>query len=63
MKQNIENADADLNKIELRECFEMIGMQTFFRIRAENQVAQLQKINEELQKMMKAQVEPKKDKK
>jgi len=54
MKQNIENTDADFNKVELKELFEVIGMQTFFRIRAENQIAQLQKINEELQKMTKA---------
>lgn len=59
MEENIKNIDADVNKIDLKECFEVIGMQTFFRIRAENEIIKLRKANEELQRLVKTRAEPK----
>lgn len=59
MEENIKNIDADVNKIDLKECFEVIGMQTFFRIRAENELTKLKIANEQLQKLLKDQSEQK----
>jgi len=57
-------------KFNIIEFFETIGMHAFFRNQAEKQVAQLQqkndelqKVNEELQGLIKDQVEKKMDEK
>lgn len=59
MEEKIEKIEAEMNRVDLKEVFEYLGIQTYIRMKSENKITQLQKANDELQKMMKAQVEPK----